>query len=58
LFNERFAKELLERQHQFNVAELAQLYQWHVWQVMKANDGLPSPLKEKCIDAYETSLKH
>jgi hypothetical protein len=54
LFNERFAKELLERQHQFNVADLTQLYQWHVWQVVNSNDGLPSPLKEKCIDAHSS----
>jgi hypothetical protein len=57
LFNERFRKALLERQHQFNRLDLMQLYQWHVWQVVDSNDGLPSPLKEKCIDAYSRSVK-
>jgi hypothetical protein len=57
LFNERFRKALVERQHQFNRLDLMQLYQWHVWQVVDSNDGLPSPLKEKCIDAYSRSVK-
>jgi hypothetical protein len=52
LFDERFAKELLERQHQFDQLGLMQLHQWHVWQVINSNDGLSSPLKEKCIFAY------
>jgi hypothetical protein len=56
-FNERFVNELLERQLQFNVANLMQLYQWHVWQVMNSNDGLPSPLKEMCIDTYNKKTK-
>jgi hypothetical protein len=57
LFNETFTKELVEKQHQFIVANLVQLYQWHVWQVVNSNDGLPSPLKEKCIDAHSRSVK-
>jgi hypothetical protein len=57
LFNERFVNELLARRHQFNDAELMQLYQWHVWQEILSNDGHPSPVKESCIDAYSISLK-
>jgi hypothetical protein len=58
LFNDRFTNELLRRQHQFNVAELRQLYQWHVWGTKdQSNTGLPSPLKEKCTNAYNGSQR-
>jgi hypothetical protein len=58
LFNDRFTKELFRRQHQFNAANLTQLYQWHVWQTKdKSNIGVASPLKEKCFNAYNSSKK-
>jgi hypothetical protein len=53
LFNERFANELLDRQHQFNIANLTQLYQWHLWQNKElSHAGLPDELRVPCYQAF------
>jgi hypothetical protein len=53
LFNERFAKALLDRQQQFNIANLTQLYQWHLWQTKEfSHAGLPEELRVQCYQAF------
>jgi hypothetical protein len=53
LFNERLGNTLVKRKQQFNVAQLRQLYQWHLWQTKElSHTGLPEELRVPCYQAF------
>ncbi|KAL7530568.1 hypothetical protein ACHAXR_003568, partial [Thalassiosira sp. AJA248-18] len=53
LFDGHFHDVLLEKMNKFCVAELRQLYQWHLWQKEeKGNTGLPPVFQERCYEAF------
>eukprot|EP00984_Skeletonema_dohrnii_P013444 scaffold5572_cov83-Skeletonema_dohrnii-CCMP3373.AAC.2 len=53
LFNDAFINTCVENKDGFFVAELRQLYQWHLWQTKeKCNPGLPVNLQECCHEAF------
>ena len=56
LFSSAFRQELLNRQNEFIVSELSQLYQWHLWQTKeKSNDGLHESLQDRCKETFSSS---
>eukprot|EP00956_Cyclotella_meneghiniana_P012621 scaffold17948_cov37-Cyclotella_meneghiniana.AAC.6 len=55
VFNDAFARALVEKQNEFNVKDLAQLYQWHIWQIEKSNRGLPESIRWRCEREFKTS---
>ena len=45
VFNDAFTKVLLREENKFNIEELRQLYQWHLWQTREMiYNGLPTML--------------
>ena len=43
----------------FDVPQLSQLYQWHLWQKEEmSNDGLPLALEKKCYRAFVSRGTH
>lgn len=53
LFNELFIDVVLEKIDEFKVAQLRQLYQWHLWQKeKKSSNGLPFAFEGKCYKAF------
>jgi hypothetical protein len=46
----------LERQHEFTIEALRQLYQWHLWQAVEhSRAGLPEVLRKRCHEAFIAS---
>jgi len=53
LFNDAFINKCVENKDGFFVAELRQLYQWHLWQTKeKANPEISINLQECCHEAF------
>jgi hypothetical protein len=53
LFDDSFIRKCVEKKDGFQHVQLAQLYQWHLWQTEeKCNPGLPRELHEKCHEAF------
>ncbi|KAL3769288.1 hypothetical protein ACHAWO_007960 [Cyclotella atomus] len=56
IFNDNFTKELLDREQEFTIKELRQLYQWHLWQACENQlPGLPKALSRCCRQAFSGS---
>ena len=52
-FNDDLKRILLDRSIEFNVEDMVQLYQWHLWQTgEKYNEGLPTFFEDKCRGAF------
>eukprot|EP00956_Cyclotella_meneghiniana_P018514 scaffold30905_cov45-Cyclotella_meneghiniana.AAC.6 len=54
-FNDVFLRARVEKQNEFSVKGLRQLYKWHIWQVEKSHIGLPEVLRERCEQACKNS---
>ena len=53
VFNDDFINACIEKENEFNLDELTQLYQWQLWQEeIKSSVSLPSSLQQKCYDAF------
>jgi hypothetical protein len=53
LFNEDFEQTILHKSNKAKGEDLAQLYQWHLWQAgEKSNYGLPTSLQSTCREAF------
>eukprot|EP00984_Skeletonema_dohrnii_P015300 scaffold6582_cov83-Skeletonema_dohrnii-CCMP3373.AAC.1 len=53
LFNAHFVKKCVEKEDGFEIENLRQLYQWHLWQSKEmSNPGLPIDLQERCYDKF------
>eukprot|EP00956_Cyclotella_meneghiniana_P016884 scaffold27127_cov74-Cyclotella_meneghiniana.AAC.1 len=54
-FDDAFTRALIEKQNEFNVKDLRQLYQWHIWQIEKSNRGLPESIRWRCEQLFKNS---
>jgi hypothetical protein len=53
LFNDHFINKCVEKNGGFEIKELTQLHQWHLWQTKeKSHAGLPLELQKKCYEAF------
>jgi hypothetical protein len=56
VFDDVFTKALLDKQNEFIVDALRQLYQWHLWQTKEMSYcGLPGVLYDRCYQAFINS---
>jgi len=57
LFDDAFIHACLQKENEFNVGNLTQLHQWHLWQKELESDiGMPpSSLRDKCYDAFAST---
>eukprot|EP00984_Skeletonema_dohrnii_P019134 scaffold9083_cov74-Skeletonema_dohrnii-CCMP3373.AAC.2 len=53
LFNDVFNNKCVEKENRYEIKELSQLHQWHLWQTKeKSHPGLPTELQERCFKAF------
>jgi hypothetical protein len=53
LFNDHFINKCVEKKDGFNLEDLSQLHQWHLWQTEEnSNPGLPEQLQDSCYKSF------